>query len=164
MKIVGISACPAGLAHTPMAAKALEKAGKALGYDVKMEQQGSMGQVNEITKEEAIDLMKKAAKATYGRKGDKIVQMNYDAIDAGAKQVVEIEVPESWKSCEDEGLFIVSSHMTIDPVYGYKNDTRKANIHSEHQVFVNTDGIHPNHAGYRQMGDALAGAVEAVRS
>ena len=43
MKIVGISACPAGLAHTPMAAKALEKAGKALGYDVKMEQQGSMG-------------------------------------------------------------------------------------------------------------------------
>ena len=50
MKIVGISACPAGLAHTPMAAKALEKAGKALGYDVKMEQQGSMGQVK---KEEA---------------------------------------------------------------------------------------------------------------
>ena len=43
MKIVGISACPAGLAHTPMAAKALEKAGKSLGYDVKMEQQGSMG-------------------------------------------------------------------------------------------------------------------------
>ena len=49
--------------------------------------------------------MKKAAKATYGRKGDKIVQMNYDAIDAGAKQVVEVQVPDSWKSCEDEGLF-----------------------------------------------------------
>ena len=58
-----------------------------------------------IPEEEAIDLMKKAAKATYGRKGDKIVQMNYDAIDAGAKQVAEVEVPESWKSCEDEGLF-----------------------------------------------------------
>lgn len=53
MKIVGISACPAGLAHTPMAAKALEKAGASLGYDVKMEQQGSMGQVNMITDEEA---------------------------------------------------------------------------------------------------------------
>ena len=53
MKIVGISACPAGLAHTPLAAKALEKAGKSLGYDVKMEQQGSMGQVNAITDEEA---------------------------------------------------------------------------------------------------------------
>ena len=55
-----------------------------------------------IPEEEAIDLMKKAAKATYGRKGDKIVQMNYDAIDAGAKQVVEVQVPDSWKSCEDE--------------------------------------------------------------
>ncbi len=58
-----------------------------------------------IPEEEAIDLMKAAAKATYGRKGDKIVQMNYDAIDAGAKQVVEVTVPDSWKSCEDEGLF-----------------------------------------------------------
>ena len=55
----------------------------------------------DIPEEEAIDLMKKAAKATYGRKGDKIVQMNYDAIDAGAKQIVEIEVPESWKSAAD---------------------------------------------------------------
>ena len=48
MKIVGIAACPAGLAHTPMAAKALEKA-----VILKMEQQGSMGQINKITDEEA---------------------------------------------------------------------------------------------------------------
>ena len=53
MKIVGISDCPAGLAHTPMAAKALEKAGAKLGYEVKIEQQGSLGQVNEITAAEA---------------------------------------------------------------------------------------------------------------
>ncbi|PMD67786.1 PTS fructose transporter subunit IIB [Companilactobacillus nuruki] len=51
--IVGISACPAGLAHTPMAAKALEKAGEELGYHVKMEQQGSMGPVNVINQDEA---------------------------------------------------------------------------------------------------------------
>ena len=55
---------------------------------------------NIIPEEEAIDLMKKAAKATYGKKGDKIVQMNYDAIDAGAKQVNAIEVPESWKNAD----------------------------------------------------------------
>ena len=53
MKVVGISACPAGLAHTPMAAKALEKAGQEMGIDLKMEQQGSMGQVNAISAEEA---------------------------------------------------------------------------------------------------------------
>jgi ABC-type amino acid transport substrate-binding protein len=44
----------------------------------------------------AIDYMKAAAKKSYGRKGDKIVQMNYDAIEAGAKGLVEIPVPESW--------------------------------------------------------------------
>lgn len=53
MKVVGVSACPAGLAHTPMAAKALMKAGESLGWDVKIEQQGSMGQVNAVTTEEA---------------------------------------------------------------------------------------------------------------
>lgn len=67
-------------------------------------------------------------------------------------------------SRENEGIYIVPSHMTINPVYGYKNDLRKANIHSEHLVFVNTDGIHPNPAGYKQMGDALAGVIEAVRN
>ena len=60
---------------------------------------------NIIPEEHAIELMKAAAKATYGKKGDKIVQMNYDAIDAGAKEIVEINVPESWKNAEDEGLF-----------------------------------------------------------
>ena len=57
-----------------------------------------------IPEDKAIELMKAAAKATYGRKGDAIVQMNYDAIDAGAKQIVEITVPESWKDCQDEDL------------------------------------------------------------
>ena len=57
-----------------------------------------------IPGEEANALMKAAAKASYGKKGDKIVQMNYDAIDAGAKQVVEVQIPESWKNCEDEFL------------------------------------------------------------
>ncbi|MGT2908136.1 PTS fructose transporter subunit IIB [Streptococcus dentiloxodontae] len=52
MKIVGITSCPAGLAHTPMAAKALEKAGSKLGYEVRIEQQGSMGQVNKLTAQE----------------------------------------------------------------------------------------------------------------
>ena len=59
---------------------------------------------NIIPGEEANALMKAAAKASYGKKGDKIVQMNYDAIDAGAKQIVKIEIPESWKDCEDEFL------------------------------------------------------------
>ena len=53
VNIVGITSCPAGLTHTPMAAKALEMAGKKLNYNVKIEQQGIMGKVHEITPEEA---------------------------------------------------------------------------------------------------------------
>ncbi len=58
-----------------------------------------------IPEEQAIELMKAAAKASYGKKGDAIVQMNYDAIDAGAQQIVKIEIPDSWKDAQDEGLF-----------------------------------------------------------
>ena len=57
-----------------------------------------------IPGEEANRLMKEAAKKTYGRKGEDIVNMNYAAIDAGAGQVNRVEVPESWKDCEDEVL------------------------------------------------------------
>lgn len=49
MNIVGIASCPVGVAHTPMAAKALTKAGEQLGHTMKMEQQGGMGRINEIT-------------------------------------------------------------------------------------------------------------------
>ena len=57
-----------------------------------------------IPEEKAIELMKAAAKATYGRKGEDVVKKNWAAIDAGATGAHKVEVPESWKSCEDEGL------------------------------------------------------------
>ena len=53
MKIVAVVACPLGLAHTPMAAKALEKAGAKLNLDLKVEQQASTGLINKISAEEA---------------------------------------------------------------------------------------------------------------
>ncbi|MEG2297763.1 MAG: pyruvate:ferredoxin (flavodoxin) oxidoreductase [Clostridium sp.] len=57
-----------------------------------------------IPAEKANELMKAAAKATYGRKGEDVVNKNWAAIDAGAQNVVEIKIPDSWKSCADEGL------------------------------------------------------------
>ena len=115
-----------------------------------------------IPEEEAIDLMKKAAKATYGRKGDKIVQMNYDAIDAGAKQVVEIEVPESWKSCEDEGLFTPEVKGGKDDVVAFvKNIQSKVNAQEGNTLPVSTftdyaDGSTPSgSAAYEKRGIAV---------
>jgi pyruvate-ferredoxin/flavodoxin oxidoreductase len=44
--------------------------------------------------DQAVELTKKFAKKTYGKRGDKVVQMNYDAIDAGIAGVQEIAVPD----------------------------------------------------------------------
>ncbi len=51
-KFVGLCACTMGLAHTFMAAEAIEKAAKNHGYEVKIETQGSDGIKNELTMED----------------------------------------------------------------------------------------------------------------
>ena len=51
-EILGITACPTGIAHTYMAAEALEAAGKEVGHLVKIETQGQSGVKNKLTKEE----------------------------------------------------------------------------------------------------------------
>ena len=51
-KIVAVTACPTGIAHTFMAAENLEVTGKELGYDVKVETQGTSGAENVLTQKE----------------------------------------------------------------------------------------------------------------
>ncbi|NDL67355.1 PTS fructose transporter subunit IIC [Anaerotalea alkaliphila] len=52
MKIVAVTACPTGIAHTYMAAEALEEAAKKKGYTIKVETRGSVGVENELTDQE----------------------------------------------------------------------------------------------------------------
>lgn len=52
MKIVGVTKCPTGIAHTYMAAARIEKECERLGYEVKVETQGSQGTENKLTKRE----------------------------------------------------------------------------------------------------------------
>ena len=116
-----------------------------------------------IPEAEAIDLMKAAAKATYGRKGDKIVQMNYDAIDAGAKQVVEVAVPESWKNAADEGLAQpkVGENGRKDVVDFVKNIQSKVNAQEGNTLPVSAfndyvDGSTPSgSSAYEKRGIAV---------
>jgi len=49
MKIVAVTACPTGIAHTYMAAAKLEKVAKKLGYEIKVETQGALGIENKLT-------------------------------------------------------------------------------------------------------------------
>lgn len=55
MKVLGITACPTGIAHTYMAQESLENELKKRGFDYKVETQGGLGIENELTKEEIDD-------------------------------------------------------------------------------------------------------------
>ena len=86
------------------------KIGKEIGLGGKINtvlQSAFFKLANIIPADEASRLMKEAAKKSYGRKGDDIVNMNYAAIDAGAQQVVKVEVPADWKNAEYEELGVI---------------------------------------------------------
>ena len=117
---------------------------------------------NIIPEEQAIELMKAAAKATYGRKGDAIVQINYDAIDAGAKQVVEVAVPESWKDAADEGLVMTHAEGGRKDVVDFVNNIQsKVNAQEGNTLPVSAfkdyvDGTTPSgSSAYEKRGIAV---------
>ncbi len=115
-----------------------------------------------IPEDKAIELMKAAAKATYGRKGDDVVQKNWAAIDAGAKQVHEVEVPESWKTAEDEGLFMAHAEGGRQDVVDFVNNIQsKVNAQEGNTLPVSAftayvDGTTPSgSSAYEKRGIAV---------
>ena len=115
-----------------------------------------------IPEEQAIELMKAAAKATYGRKGDDVVKKNWAAIDAGAKQVVEVQVPESWKNAEDEGLFMSHASHGAQEAQDFVNNIQcKINAQEGNSLPVSAfkdyvDGTTPSGtAAYEKRGIAV---------
>ena len=57
---------------------------------------------NIIPVEDAIKYLKDAVVTSYGKKGEKVVNMNNAAIDKGVESIVEIKIPEAWKDAKDE--------------------------------------------------------------
>lgn len=57
---------------------------------------------NVIPFDDAVEYMKKAILKSYGKKGEKVVNMNYQAVDCGYQRLVEVKVPEEWASLEPE--------------------------------------------------------------
>ena len=67
-----------------------------LGARINMIMQTAFFLISKIlTQEEAVKAIKDAIKKTYGSKGDKVVQMNYDAVDAAVKNIVEVRLGKS---------------------------------------------------------------------
>ena len=54
-----------------------------------------------IPVEDAVKYLKEAVVTSYGKKGEKVINMNNAAIDKGIESVVKINVPESWKTAKD---------------------------------------------------------------
>ncbi len=78
-----------------------------------------------IPEEDAIKYMKEKADASYRKKGDDVVEMNWKAIDAGAKEYKKIEIPASWADAKDEDLTVKVSGDRKD-VVDYVNTVQAA--------------------------------------
>lgn len=61
---------------------------------------------NVIPVEDAINYLKESILKAYGKKGEGIVKMNYEAVDAGCEALLKVEVPDSWSKADSaQGIF-----------------------------------------------------------
>jgi len=91
MILVGITACPTGIAHTYMAAERLEKAGKKMGLRVKVETQGAMGIENELSDQD----IREAAAVIFAVGIPVLKKERFEG-----KKIYEIGVQEAIKNAE----------------------------------------------------------------
>ena len=82
---------------------------------------------NIIPYTDAVEFMKKMAYKSFSKKGDAVVQMNYDAIDSASANLVKIEVPESWKTTTEGAEMVKVSGTeyflnTVAPIIAQKGD------------------------------------------
>ncbi|QNG04236.1 PTS fructose transporter subunit IIB [Enterococcus hirae] len=94
MKIVGVAACTSGIAHTYIAKQKLEKAAKALGHEVHIETQGTIGTEDELSKEEIkqADVVIIAADIKIGDKerfeGKKVIEIPTNMVIKAPKGLI----------------------------------------------------------------------------
>ena len=105
MKIVAIANCPNGMAHTYMAAEALEKAAQELGVEIKVETQGAIGVENALTAAEikAADCVLLATGVATDKKrfaGKRVLDWPVANIIQEAKQAVQAAVDGKGVICE----------------------------------------------------------------
>ena len=102
-EILAITACPTGIAHTYMAAEALEKMGEQLGHKVKVETHGQSGVKNKFTKEEI-----KNAKAVIIAADTKVDLSRFDG-----KKIVRTKVAEGINKPKELIEYVLSSNAKV---------------------------------------------------
>ena len=111
-----------------------------LGARINMIMQAAFFQIaNVIQPKEAFNYMKGAIKKTYGRKGEKVVQMNIDAVDRAVGALQKIDVPDSWATAgqeayleEDEPEFV---RKVMRPMLAQQGDKLPVSAFSPDGIF-----------------------------
>lgn len=120
MKFVAITSCPTGIAHTYMAAEALQMAAKEMGHEIKVETQGSIGAENVITEEDL-----KNARAVIIA-----ADTNVDKSRFAGMSIIEVPVKDAIKDAK--GLIIKASNLKakapnlVDQVNQIKTEKKEA--------------------------------------
>ena len=101
-----------------------------------------------IPADKAKELMKAAAKKSYMKKGQAIVDMNYAAIDRGMEDLKKVDIPAEWANCTDdavadtvsgEGALVEYVNGVLKPVNAYKGNKLPVSSFMDH-----VDGTAPN--------------------
>ena len=113
-----------------------------------------------IPADKAKELMKAAAKKSYMKKGQAIVDMNYAAIDRGMEDLKKVEIPADWANAVDNsaadkaegnGALVEDVNEILKPVNAYKGNKLPVSTFMDH-----VDGTAPNgSAAYEKRGIAV---------
>lgn len=101
MKIVAVTACPSGVAHTYMAAEALKKAGEKLGVEIKVETQGGIGIENVITEADLTN-------TDYVVLTKEVAIKNEERFKE--KKIVRVKIADAVKKAEDIVKKLIEHH------------------------------------------------------
>ena len=126
--IVAVTACPTGIAHTYMAAEALEKKAKELGYQIKVETRGSGGAKNVLTEDEIV----KAA-AVIVACDTKVPTDRFDG-----KKVIECQVSDGINKAEELVKRAAAGDAPVFKASGKASDTQQSTGGKEsvaHQIY-----------------------------
>ena len=128
-----------------------------LGGRINMIMQAAFFKIaNIIPVEDAVKYLKDAVVSSYGKKGEKVVNMNFAAIDQGVEAIVKIDVPASWKDAKEE----VKEETTDIPAF-IKNIVEPINAQKGFDLPVSAfegmeDGTFmPGTAAYEKRGIAI---------
>ncbi|MGL5694458.1 MAG: pyruvate:ferredoxin (flavodoxin) oxidoreductase, partial [Peptostreptococcaceae bacterium] len=122
--------------YTVNATKIAQEIG--LGNRINMIMQSAFFKLAEIIPvDQAVEYLKDSIKKAYGKKGEKIVSMNYEAVDKGINSLVKIEVPASWANATDD------KKENVEEPYFIKNILRPVTGQQGNKLPVSTfsDGL-----------------------